>query len=194
MIGIFLDTETNGLDFYKHCVLEIAFKFVNLSTGSPLFSYDSVIFHSIETWKKSNPISLQINGITWEMIEKGSTTDTVSKAIIDSFSHHHIKRGKAVFICQNPSFDRIFFSQLVHPDIQEKLQWPYHWLDLASMHWALSIQQHKNHQGLLPWEVGLSKDHIANYHHIPPEARPHRAMNGVNHLISCYEHVVGFLV
>ena len=33
MLGIFLDTETNGLNPFVHSVLEIAFKIINLSNG-----------------------------------------------------------------------------------------------------------------------------------------------------------------
>jgi len=118
--------------------------------------------------------------------------DMVAEGIKASFSRNGIKRGNAVFICQNPSFDRIFFSQLIDADVQEKLLWPYHWLDLASMYWADCITKAKSGQSLLPWETGFSKDKIARALRLPPEEKPHRAMNGVDHLLLCYEAVVGF--
>ena len=96
------------------------------------------------------------------------------------FDKFKIKRGDAAFICQNPSFDRAFFCQLIDSDKQELLNWPYHWLDLASMYWATSLKQ-----GRLPWETGFSKDRIAAVYQIGPEKKPHRAINGVDHLLSC---------
>ena len=101
-------------------------------------------------------------------------------------------RKKAVFICQNPSFDRGFFSQLIDPDTQEDLNWPYHWLDLASMYWAISMDKAKKQNCPFPWETGISKDLIASHYNLPAEDKPHRAMNGVDHLLICYEAVVGF--
>lgn len=192
MIGVFLDTETNGLNPQHHKILEIAFSLIDLSTGTPLQEYQTLIAQPIEAWEKSDQESLSINGFTFSEISKGKTPRNTSQTIIDIFTHHNIRRKKAVFICQNPSFDRVFFSQLIDPDTQELLSWPYHWLDLASMYWALTLQKAQHHKGPLPWETGLSKDHIATTHHLPPEQKPHRALNGVRHLVLCYEAVVGF--
>ncbi len=192
MLGIFLDTETNGLDFKAHRILEIAFKIIDLKRGNEVASYQSVLFQPIEVWEKSDKISLKVNGIEWETVQQGIPESNASADIIQIFNSHQIRRGRAVFICQNPSFDRSFFTQLVHPDIQEKYEWPYHWLDLASMHWSLAIYHHREKKCPLPWEIGLSKDRIASFYKIKPEARPHRAMNGVDHLIACYEKIVGF--
>jgi DNA polymerase-3 subunit epsilon/oligoribonuclease len=192
VIGIFLDTETNGLNAQVHKILEIAFKFVDLNTGTILHSYQSLIAQPLQFWKKSDPTSLSINGFTWEEIQKGKAAQHVSQDILDLFATYGIKRKKAVFICQNPSFDRIYFSQLIDVDTQEMLQWPYHWLDLASMFWALSMEKAKQGLGPAPWEIGCSKDTIAAYCLLPPEEKPHRAMNGVEHLLLCYQSVVGF--
>lgn len=194
MLGIFLDTETNGLNFYKHRLLEIALKIVDLSNGQLIDTYESIVSQPEEIWKESDKVSLSVNGFRWEQVQQGLPEETVAQAIIHCFESHKIKRGKAVYICQNPSFDRIFFSQLIPPEVQEKKQWPYHWLDLASMHWSLAIQNHRNKQGALPWDIGISKDRIANYYKIPPEERPHKAINGVDHLITCYEKIVGYLI
>lgn len=192
MIGVFLDTETNGLNAQTHKVLELAFKIIDLSSGKLLEEYQTFVAQPIESWEKSDQESLRINGFTWAEVSKGKTPRHVSQAIIDIFTKCGIRRKKAVFICQNPSFDRAFFSQLIDADTQELLNWPYHWLDLASMHWAVTMEKAKLGQGPLPWDAGLSKDLIAAHHKLPGEAKPHRAMNGVNHLVLCYEAVVGF--
>jgi len=192
MIGVFLDSEANGLNSHIHRLLEIAFKIVDLSNGSVKEEYHAVIAQTIEAWEKSDRESLKINGFTWNEVEKGKSSRQVSQEIIDCFTRNGIRRKKAVFICQNPSFDRAYFSQLIDPDTQELLSWPYHWLDLASMFWALAMEKAKKGMGPLPWQTGFSKDLIANFYKLPQEAKPHRAMNGVDHLLLCYEAVVGF--
>ncbi|MGB7977559.1 MAG: 3'-5' exonuclease [Chlamydiales bacterium] len=192
MIGVFLDTETNGLNSQIHRIVELAFQIVDLTSGALKEEYQTLIAPSIEAWEKSDQESLRINGFTWNEVSKGKTARHASQTIIDVFTRCGVRRKKAVFICQNPSFDRIFFSQLIDPDTQELLSWPYHWLDLASMYWALSIRKAKENMGPFPWETGISKDLIAAQYKLPGEAKPHRAMNGARHLLQCYEAVVGF--
>jgi oligoribonuclease len=194
VIGVFLDTETNGLNATHHKIVEIAFKIVDLSNGEVKEEYQTLVAQPIEAWEKSDQESLRINGFTYDEISKGKTPRHVSQEILDLFTKWGIRRKKAVFICQNPSFDRVFFSQLIDPDTQELLSWPYHWLDLASMYWALTLDKAKQQKSPLPWETGFSKDLIASHYKLPGEAKPHRAMNGVNHLLLCYRSVVGFPV
>ena len=192
LLGVFLDTETNGLNYQTHKILEIALKIVDLKSGDLQAKYQSLILQTFESWEKSDPESLRVNGFTWDMIKDGRSPRHASQDIIDLFTKWGIRRKQAVFICQNPSFDRIFFSQLIDPDTQELLSWPYHWLDLASMFWAVSMDKAKRNEGPLPWEVHFSKDAIAAHYRLPPEQKPHRAMNGVDHLLLCYQAVVGF--
>ncbi len=193
MLGIFLDTETNGLNPRTHHVLEIAYNILDLETGEIRESYETTVQQSEEAWNGSDPNSLKVNGFTWERVAAGIPLKQVEEEILESFRRWPIRRKEAVFICQNPSFDRAFFSQLIPVELQEHLRWPYHWLDLASMHWAVALERTKQHRGsLLPWEIGFSKDQIASYYRLPEEAKPHRAINGVEHLILCYQAVVGF--
>ena len=190
MLGIFLDTETNGLNPFKHQVLEIALAIIDVETGMLRETFASVVQQPKGAWDKSDPDSLKVNGFTWEEVQKGRPLQDVSKDIEDAFQRCGIRRGEAAFICQNPSFDRAFFSQLFPTEKQEALKWPYHWLDLASMYWCYSIRR-KDPQ-MMPWHTGYSKDKIAAVFALPPESQPHRAMNGVEHLLLCYQAVVGF--
>lgn len=192
MLGIFLDTETNGLNPKIHEVLEIALQIVDLLNGKKKASFQTIVKLSKEKWDQSDKESLRVNGFSWEEVSQGMSLSQTSEEIVNLFSSWDIRRKKAVFICQNPSFDRSFFAHLVDPDKQEHLQWPYHWLDLASMYWAIAMTHSKQGKSPLPWEGGYSKDQIAATYHLPSEAKPHRAMNGVEHLILCYEAVVGF--
>jgi oligoribonuclease len=187
MLGIFLDTEANGLDFKKHKIIEIAYKIIDLLTGEEKATYQSIVLISEDDFKKSNPKSLEINGFTYDKIKKGKSIKNIFNEIVSSFKKNNINNDTSVFICQNPACDRIFFEQIINQETQEILNLPYHWLDLASMFWSLTI-----HKNLLPWKIGFSKDTIATYYKLPPEEKPHQALNGVKHLLLCYEKVVGF--
>jgi oligoribonuclease len=182
VIGIFLDTETNGLDFFQNKTLEIAFCLMNLENFEILMRYESCVFYPKEIFLKSDPQSLYINGFTYDLIETGKPIETITKEIKEIFNRFNIKRENSVFICQNPSFDRAFFSQIIPVKEQEKLRLPYHWLDFASMFFALQFHQEKK-----PWKIGFSKDKIAKHLFLSEEKRPHRAMNGVDHLMDCYK-------
>ena len=192
MLAIFLDIETSGLDSYHHCVLEIAFKVLDIQTGEEVFTYQSIIKHTKEVWEKRDPASVDFNGFTYEKMLLGQEQNLVSKEIIQIFTDLKIERGKAVYICQNPSFDRGFFSQVVDVYSQEKLNWPYHWLDFASMHWVLQVKRCAEKHLPPPVEMNLSKNAIAQQFGLPAETEPHSALNGVDHLILCYRTVVGF--
>jgi DNA polymerase-3 subunit epsilon/oligoribonuclease len=192
MLGIFLDTETNGLDAKVHKILEIAFKLVDVSNGALIDSFESLVSIQESDWKLSDPVSLKVCGLTLKDLEQGLPVEEVSSQVKALFKQHHLIRGKAVFICQNPSFDRSFFSQLIDIASQEQLYLPYHWLDLASMYWGSSMKEAKEGKTQFPWDTGFTKDKIAQKFHLEAEAHPHRAMNGVDHLLKCYEAVVGF--
>lgn len=190
MQAIFLDIETTGLDVQKHRPIDLALKIVNISQAKVEASYQALIQTTQEEWKETDPNSLVVNGYNWNQLQDAKSRQQVKEEIIELFSLYQIERGKAFFVCQNPGFDRPFFSHIIDPYEQEKLNWPYHWLDLASMYWVQYINSIKG-KSSLPECFSLSKNEIAKYYQLPPEEEPHKAMNGVNHLISCYEAVVG---
>lgn len=192
MLGIFLDIEANGLNFFYNRSVEVALRIIDLTDGRELDSYDQIVSQPRDVWEKSDLSSLKVNGFTWELVSSGKPEKEVADEILTLFHKHKIRRKQAIFICQNPSFDRAFFSQIIDPDKQEMLKWPYHWLDLASMYYAFTMEKAINEKEPLPWEVGLSKDNMAGVLELPVEESPHRAINGVDHLILLYSHVVGF--
>lgn len=177
MLLIFLDTETTGLDPSKHRALEIAFKVVD--SNQVVVSYETLIAQSDEVFAAADPESLKIHGITRQIALKGKSEATVAAEIVNDLNHAGIREKGGVFICQNPSFDRAFFIQLISVEEQKAMRWPYHWLDLASMYFAL--------HPTVTREKELSKNQIARALGLPPEKEPHRAMNGVNHLVECFE-------
>lgn len=182
MLGVFLDTETNGLDRAVHRILEIALFIIDLTTNQEIAHYSALVQLSPSEWEKSSPTSLAFTGITFQDLEKkGKPREVIQKELIDLFKKNNIVRGKAVFICQNPSFDRLFFSHIIPVERQESLFLPYYWLDLASMHWFKEISK-----GTRPGAIDLSKDKIASLYQIPAEEMPHRADRGAAHLLACY--------
>lgn len=189
MLLIFLDTETTGINPEKHRAIEIAFKIFDSSTLQIVNFYESVIIQPREIWASADPESLKITGFTYEEILKGKNEKVVESEITHYLNNAKIAEKSGVFICQNPSFDRAFFCKIVSCELQERYRWPYHWLDLASMYWAYR-HFHKEDLRNIKEDI-LKKDHIAEKFSLPREARPHRAMNGVNHLIACYEAMFG---
>ena len=133
-----------------------------------------------------------MNGFTWEKMQQGKEELLIREEIIQIFTDFHVQRGTAVYICQNPAFDRNFFSQLIDVYTQEKNNWPYHWLDFASMFWALQVRHFREIGASFPSEMILSKNSIAQRYGLPIESHPHCAMNGVDHLLLCYQTVVVF--
>lgn len=191
MLAIFLDIETTGLDSVRHRPIDLALKVLDMTTGEIRGKYQSLIIPLLMDWVNRDPMSMEINGYTWEEVSQGKNMAQVKEEILQLFQKVGIIRGKSVFICQNPAFDRGFFSQIIDVYTQEKLNWPYHWLDFASMYWAKlaqkSIQEHQN----FPETLNLSKNEIARIHGLSTEVSPHKAMNGVDHLILCYKTVIG---
>jgi DNA polymerase-3 subunit epsilon/oligoribonuclease len=182
--GIFLDIETDGLCPDMNQVLEIGVCFYDLHTMTCICEYSSFIRCSERHWNfGSNSRHLSINGITFEDVKDAKEASEVCSDLAELFLCYEIDMNNSVFICQNPSFDRGFFPQIMPVETQQDLELPYHWLDLASMYWALCRMASTQ---LVP---PLSKDSIAAYLGIPSEKKPHRALNGVKHLISCYRQL-----
>ncbi len=192
MLAIFLDIETTGLDFFRHRSIDLAFKIIDISTGKEKYTYHSIVKQSREVWEARDLKSMQINGFTWEKIQTGLTETEIKHQILSIFSELGISRERAFYICQNPAFDRGFFSQIIDVYSQERLNWPYRWLDFASMFWALQVKEAKQKHESLPIEINLSKNSIAEHYHLPVESIPHSALNGVNHLVLCYQTAIGF--
>jgi len=190
--AIALDTETTGLNASQNHVIEIALRILDTTSGVIVDSYESVVELSDLEWTQANPDSLRFNGFTkQEMLEKGKPREEIAARISDIFQKHEIRKGSDFFLCQNPTFDRPFFAQLISEEKQQQLGMPYHWLDLASMNFALETKKIVNRE-IHPYFIRCGKDAIAQRQGLPPEEMPHRAMNGVDHMLLIYQNIVGF--
>ncbi len=193
MLSIFLDLETTGLDPQIHVPIEIALKIIDMGSGEQKGEYEAIIQLTQEEWDRRDHASVKIHGMTREQLEQGKNLKSVSSEIVSLFTELGVQRERAVFICQNPGFDRSFFGQIVSIYEQQRLNWPYHWLDFASMFWALIARQTVEGHIAFPHRLNLSKNAIAARYQVPPEPDPHRAMNGVDHLLLCYKTVIGII-
>lgn len=190
-MAIFLDTETSGLDPSIHRPLEIAFRIIDPTSGKVLDSYESIIKVSEEDWKNASQGALKVNHFTWEKVQQGKPIEQVAQEITEIFTRNRVNRETAFFICHNPKFDHAFFQLIFSEKTIYKNRWPYHWLDFASMYFANEQKQivegRKQNYYMM-----FGKDAIANVIGCGPEEVPHRAMNGVDHLIKIYSDVIGF--
>lgn len=188
MKAIFLDLETTGLDFDTHVVLDVGIVIADLCNMSCTHAYTACISCDADDWVRADPKALEVNGFNeenhWQLAKKDYL---VTDELIEFFSKHDVVKGKAFFICQNPSFDRPFFLQLMSQELMTELNLPYHWLDLASMFWMKEYAQFED----IPQEISLSKDTIAKHLALPPEDKPHKALQGAMHLMKCYMWLTG---
>lgn len=189
MKAIFLDLETNGLDYAQHSVLEIGVVLYDLHDMTCMCEYSTFV----KCLEKqfifgSDPESLAFNGITFADVNSGKEPSEICEDLAELFLMYEIDKKTAVFICQNPSFDRPFFDQIMPVETQKELEVPYHWLDLASMYWGRTIDLSKPVNGHnVGSSLSLSKDSIAKSLGLSKEAKPHRALQGVRHLMECYK-------
>lgn len=195
MKAVFIDVETTGLDFNKHVPLDVAAIVVDLHDMSCVASYSSLIkLYSIQ-WDDADQEALNVNGFNIDNHHGYRESWEIGQELLSFFLENDIVRGRAVFICQNPSFDRAFIHKLLPQSKMNEFNLPYHWLDLASMYWIKMIDINKPVNGHnLPCHTlsSLSKDNIAMCLGIPTEPKPHKALGGVLHLISCYKALVSY--
>ena len=189
MKAVFVDIETTGLYFDTHTILDIALAVLELNDMSNLVTYTACITCDAHDWALADKEALQVNGYTPENhFPLAKHPSDVKQEIISFLKRCEILKDQAFFICQNPAFDKPFFLQIISQAEMSELGWPYHWLDLASMFWVKFYGSCYP----APSKLSLSKDSIARHFGLPHESRPHRALNGVLHLLQCYRHVTAW--
>lgn len=189
---IAIDTETTGLDPHQNAIVEIAMKIFDVSSGKLHDSYQSVIKLTDYDFTTASQRALEINGFTRkETDKKGKPKEQVINEICDFFLKNQVDRRNDAFLAWNATFDRGFFDALITSDLQSEKKIPYHWLDFPSMHHG--IERVKIATGkIASYCIPYRKDAVAKHYNLPPEEAPHRAMNGVDHMLLIYERVIGF--
>lgn len=182
---VFVDIETTGLDFDRYVAIDVALVVVDYfesrSQGILKDVYSCCITCDAKDWDLADKSALKVNGYTRENHVNSKQNYIVGKEIEEFLVKHNIVQGKAFFICQNPSFDRPFFLQLMCHDEMVSLNLPYHWLDLASMYFFHHLSC------TVPQMVDVSKNAIAKSLNTSIERNPHKALNGALHLMICFE-------
>jgi DNA polymerase-3 subunit epsilon/oligoribonuclease len=182
---IFVDIETTGLNFTLHVPVEIALICIDSNNNNEMFRYENCIKVSIESWEKRDDEAIAFNGFNPSVVWKATDLERVKEDILELFIKHKIRKGDSFFLCQNPSFDRIMFDKIIDQNTFSLHNFPYHWLDLASMFWIKNQNSIKHRKNSI--KAPLSKDNIAKNLGLKDEEKPHKALNGVLHLIKCYD-------
>lgn len=167
--------------------LEVCVKALSVGESddlSQLFSECFLLYYDDYFIANYLDIGTKFHGINKNDIKNGIDICKARSVLTNHFIQHNINRNNSIFLCQNPSFDRAFFHQIISSKLSEELMLPYHWLDLASMFWAKKEMKNSYKKDFC-FNV-LSKDFIAGQLGIFPESKPHRAEAGVDHLIQCY--------
>jgi DNA polymerase-3 subunit epsilon/oligoribonuclease len=150
--------------------------------------YQRVVKINKTQFRRAQEGALRCNGFTFQELQtKGVSIDIVQEEVEQWFLKNGINRWNSKFIAQNCSFDRAFFFELIDEVRQREMKLPYHWLDFPSMNLALTL---RDEEQIDPMKIPFSKDYIAEANGLAPEEKPHRAMNGVKHLLLLYQNIV----
>ena len=104
MLGLFLDTETSGLDPFLHVPLELGMVIVDLSTGTEVAAYETLLRVSDDEWRARDLNSVAINGLTRECLEKGISRKEAAKTIEAFLTTYGVTKGEAFFYLSKSLF------------------------------------------------------------------------------------------
>ncbi len=165
---IVVDVETSGTDPQKHSLVSI---------GAIDFSHpEKQFYEECRVWDGAhiNPEALGINGYTEAQI-KDLSKKSEGEILQHFFAWIEDKPEKTI-AAQNPLFDLGFLQAAAHRNaINYRLA--HRSLDLHSV-----VYFHMIHRGLQPpiihSHTAINSDFIMEYVGIPPEPKPHIAING----------------
>lgn len=118
MIITFIDTETTGLDLFKHEVIDIALLQIDWQNGNffEISQFDSKI--KPKNIKNASKTALKINGYTskkWKDAPESSSFLSLIKSYIE---------GSEVVCGQNLVFDYRFINKMFDSNEHERPRWP----------------------------------------------------------------------
>jgi len=113
---LFVDIETTGLEPQEGAVMLSVGAFVEY--GSLREPFEVVILPTKEEWEKASPKALQVNGMTWEVLEKDGVPLKEAAARFVEFLAQHLYGKEFVHVGQNPDFDLKFLKASWYGDLK----------------------------------------------------------------------------
>ena len=159
----FIDTETTGILFGFHEIIDIAIIRTS-SDGKKMLGewqqrfqpkFPERITEDAKKWNNYSPDN-------WNNSKPQSSE--IWKEIIKFWDN-------CIPICHNPSFDRAFITVAILSHQIKQIGLDYHWIGTESMAWLLY------QKGIIS---GLSLNSLAEHFHLDPEPSPHTAINGTS--------------
>lgn len=163
MIITFLDTETTGLDLFRHEVIDIAILQVGWSDDKfcEISRFESKI--KPKKIEDASAVALKINGYTKKKWKEAADATTFLPLI-----RAYIETSDAV-IGQNLVFDYRFINKMFESNEQDKPKWP-NYIDTK---WMADQLVHDN-------KIKRSSlDFLCEHYQIPTIGRAHTAMTDV---------------
>lgn len=177
---IVADIEASGLDPHKHSILSIG--------AVELEHPDRQFYGECHIWDGAGimPDALAVNGFTEKDchdLKKQSLNE-----LMNDFYHFVELCGDKTLAGQNVSFDRDFLNDSFS---RASMSWhfSYRTLDLHSMAYMDATKRgiaiaHKNERS------DLNLDAILKYVGLPPEPKPHNALNGAKYEAECFSRIL----
>lgn len=160
MIITFIDTETTGLDLFKHEVIDIAALQLNWNGNNflEISRFESKI--KPKNIKEASEIALKINGYT-----KRKWKEAVDPIVFLPLIRAYINTSDVV-VGQNLVFDYRFINKMFESNNQERPNWP-NYIDTK---WMADQLVHDNKL------KRSSLDFLCEHYQIPTVGRAHTAM------------------
>ena len=163
MIITFIDTETTGLDLFRHEVIDIAALQINWADNKfrEISRFESKI--KPKKIEDASAVALKINGYTkrkWKEAPNSTTFLPIIRAYIETSD---------VVVGQNLVFDYRFINKMFESNEQDKPKWPKY----ADTKWMADQLVHDNKL------KRSSLDFLCEHYQIPTVGRAHTALTDV---------------
>jgi DNA polymerase III epsilon subunit-like protein len=173
-----IDLETSGLDYNTGAVIlsmgaTVDVKLKKGETEMVVDEFYALVRPTEAQWKQASPKALEVNGLTWDVLQKdGKPLPDVCEDFLRWCVDHHVARGKASLVGQNPNFDMGFLRRFMGAEL-DFIGFP--WDDLFDVRDLYSILANRGKLPILKYRSG---ENIANALGVEPEPAIHNALEG----------------
>ena len=187
----FMDLETSGLKIPPAVILSIG---ACTNNGG---EFSMLIRPTDEQWKAADPKALEVNGLTWDRLDKeGIPLADVSDFFVAWVYDTGIEKGEYSLVLQNPSFDMGFIHNTGNMrDALEFVGFPFH-----DTYNVMDMYRKCFNKGLVPdgkaWPNGkpkLNGKSISEGLGVTPEDDVHDALEGARVVMRNYNACVALL-